>query len=405
MPIRSDTDVVALLLATLRLPRHVLTPCPPLPEGVLTPCPPLPAGVLTPWPPLPAGVLTPWPPLPSGEGGREIGLGQRWATADTRGLAELINFEGCALWLLRRVRQIGVAQTLDARLGALLAQRARDIAARNLLVDAETEAVLRFLAARAVPCVLLKGAARRALADRYPFAEARPTNDIDLLVPAAVAPAVWADLRAQGYDLVHPGRPPRPRHHHLPGLFGRAGVAVEIHTSVAPGIPADETWQRIRSTAITVERFGVPTLVPSVTELLWDGTMHAVRAGPKGFRLHHLLAVAGIGGDAPEELREVRARLPSGALASAWLDGAAWLAGLGPQAPPASLSRALRWRLALLRHLPLAQRMLSPLADEASRLEFGLLPSPRGGLTRGFGPLGVALMRNAYRCWRVALAS
>lgn len=353
--------------------------------------------------------------FPPADGVDAVSLAERWAAADSRGLAELIDFEGCALWLLRRLRQTGAHEVLDSPLGVSVAHAARDIAARNLLIDAETEVVLRFFAARNVPCILLKGAARRALTDRFPFADARPTQDLDVLVPLALAPAVWDDLRAAGYALLHPGRPARPYHHHQPGLLGPAGVAVEIHTSVAPGISAEKTWERIRTTAMTVQRFGAPTLVPSLTELLWDGTMHALRAAARGFRLHQMLAVAaivagaGVGGE--EGLQEVRTRLerneggeaPAAALASAWVEGAAWLAGLGPPAPPASLCRALHWRLALLRHVPMPQRMLTPLADEASRLEFGL--PPNRGHTSGFRPVGAALMRNAYRWWRVSHAS
>ena len=364
---RTDTDGVTLLLATLRL----------------------------------------------GGARRESGaLRDAWdACEDHPGLAGLIDFEGCALWLGRRLRQIGADTALASGLGGFVARCARDIAARNLLVDAETETMLGFLAARGIPCILLKGAARRALAHQLPFADARPTMDLDLLVPAPAATGLWDDLRVRGYALGFPERKPRPGHHHLPALVGPGGVSVEIHTSVAPGIPAELTWQRLRSTATTIQRFGVATLVPSPTELLWDGMMHAVRAGARGFRLHQLLAASCIvaTGGGPE-LREVRDRLvrpasasPSPSLADAWLDAATWLGGAGEGDPPAILTRSLQWRLAVVRRLPASQRVLGVCADEASRLEFDLPPSR--GVTRGLRPLGAALIRNAYRCWRMARAS
>ena len=330
-------------------------------------------------------------------------LREGWGRADHRGLDSLVDFEGCALWLNRRLRQI------HANLGNRVTQLANDIAARNLLVDAETETTLGHVAALNIPCILLKGAARRALAHELPFADARPMFDVDILVPAAVAQDLWTALRREGYPLVRPGHKLRPEHHHLPELLGPAGVAVEIHTSVAPGIPPAVTWDRLRATARPIHRFGVETLVPSTTELLWDATMHAVRAGARGLRLHQLLAGSCIvATGAGAELREVRARLSrpsfsSPALASAWLDAATWLGGAGDGDPPAMLQRALRWRLAVARRVRASPRVLGVWADEASRLEFDL-PPPRG-VTHGLRPLGAALVRNAYRWWKLARRS
>ena len=371
---RPDADAVALLLATLRL----------------------------------------------GAARREnVALRQAWAwggalgapPADHPGLAGLIDFEGSALWLTRRLRQIGAHTALASDPGVLVTRRARAISASNLLIDAETETLLRHAAARGIPCILLKGAARRALAHTLPFADARATLDVDLLVPAAAAAELWDDLRARGYTLGFPAGKPRPTHHHLPALVGRRGVSVEIHTSVAPGIPAERTWQRLRATATPMVRFGVETLVPSTTELLWDAMMHSVHSGARGFRLHHLLegsCIVATGAGA--ELREVRDRLAlpsfsstSPTLARAWLDAATWLGGAGDGDPPAILQRSLQWRLALVRSLPASPRALGVCADEASRIEFDLPPSR--GVTRGLRPLGAALIRNAYRCWRLALAS
>lgn len=375
-PTTADTDVVARLLATLRL---------------------------------------------GGQHSDDGALRDAWGWASANpgglaGLARLIDFEGCALWLGRRLRQIGADAALESELGRTTRQLARGIAARNMLIDAETETVLRHVAARDIPCILMKGAARRALVERLPFADARPTFDVDILVPKDVAPKLWDYLLTQGYALAHPGRAPRPLHHHLPGIIGPAGVAVEIHTSVAPGIPAEEAWDRMRATATPMQRFGVWTLVPSTTELLWNGVLHAMRSGARGFRVHQLLvATSIIAAREDDPLRETRARVaratardvPSPALATAWLDAATWLGGLGNGAPPAILQRALHWRLALVRRLPHAQvsddKTLGAFADEASRIEFDLPPTR--GVQQGLRPLGAALMRNVYRAWRLAYAS
>ncbi|HKA58255.1 MAG TPA: hypothetical protein VKD28_06545, partial [Gemmatimonadales bacterium] len=100
-----------------------------------------------------------------GARGESAALRQAWETrADHPGLTGLIDFEGCGLWLARRLRQIGADNALASDLGGFVSRCAREIAASNLLVDAETETMLAFLAARGTPCILLKGAARRALA-------------------------------------------------------------------------------------------------------------------------------------------------------------------------------------------------------------------------------------------------
>lgn len=345
-----------------------------------------------------------------------VALNASWESADPRGLAALIDFEGCALWLLRRLKQIGAHGLLRSELGRTVTWFAHNTAARNMLIDAETETVLSHVAARNIPCILMKGAARRALGEQLPFAEARPTQDLDILVPEYAAPELWDYLRTQGFELAHPERKPRPWHHHLPGLIGPDGVTVEIHISIAPEIPPQDAWSRIRATAIPIQRFGVWTLVPSPTEMLWNGVLHAMRNGARGFRLHQLLVAASIiASRHADALLETRARLARGtardiaspALARAWLDSALWLGGLGTDSAPAVLRRALKWRLTLVRRFPGARygdhKTLGAFADEASRIEFDL-PAPRG-IRQGLRPIGAALMRNAYRCWRLAFAS
>src|SRR2546428_691104 len=119
------------------------------------------------------------------------GLAAQWREAGTTGLVRLVEFEQCALWLERRLRQIGASALTERDFASWLRERAHAETARNLLVDAQVAAVARLLAEWDVPHVFLKGTARRAASDLYPFADARATHDVDVLVPATHAPAVW----------------------------------------------------------------------------------------------------------------------------------------------------------------------------------------------------------------------
>ena len=98
-----------------------------------------------------------------------------------------------------------------------------------MLVDAEAEGLLRYLSARGVPYVLIKGTARRAAAGRYPFADARATRDVDVLLPAACVPEVWSALRRDGWPFATDPAATPPDHYHPPPLLGPHRVGVELH--------------------------------------------------------------------------------------------------------------------------------------------------------------------------------
>ncbi len=119
-------------------------------------------------------------------------LRSSWSGVQTRGLPELVQYERSSLWLHRRLADLGLLYAVDPTLTCFLRERARWITAQNLRVEAQLDAIVRFLNARAVPHVLLKGSALRLLADRYPYGEARPAGDVDVLVPANLADSVSA---------------------------------------------------------------------------------------------------------------------------------------------------------------------------------------------------------------------
>jgi regulator of extracellular matrix RemA (YlzA/DUF370 family) len=344
-----------------------------------------------------------------------------WRATPTPGLERLVEFEGCALWLYRRLAQIGAAGVGGGPFTAWVARRARDAAARNLLVDTQATDVVRTLTAHDIPHVLLKGVARRAVAQRLPFADARATHDVDVLVPAARAEQAWLRLRAHGYELVGRAGGIRTGHFHLPPLWNASRVAVELHTASGPHVSPAEAWRRATIGGCELARDGVQVRVPAATELLWHGLTHALRHGADTFRLRVLLDGAAILAAGVElDWAEIEQRLGSAeaapaAVARAWLVAAAELAGtplpgtLRPGPFRLDLVRALRWRCSVLRLLPPSARLAGVLAGEGSRLELGQEwsdpPRRAAPLRHSAQRLRAAAARGAYRLWRAADAT
>jgi Uncharacterised nucleotidyltransferase len=302
-----------------------------------------------------------------------------WANADTRRLGLLVQFEGCALWLRRRLGEINALESGDRRFRVWLEHRSREIAARNLLVDAQTDRVARALSDGGVPFVFIGGAARHALADTIPYADARATSDVDVLVPAERARHAWNQLRQAGYDpAVMPGKGSSAT---LPGLFrlqtmwDRRRVAVELHTSTSLGVSASEAWRRGSSEARRVVRAGVVVPVQACpTELVWHALTHAFSHDWEAFRLRFLLDATVICGAMPVNWVEIGRRLDSPEVqnryyAAQWLGAAAALAGvtlpeeLADRVSPFDLQLVLTSRLALLRRMTLHGRLGARLLD------------------------------------------
>lgn len=301
-----------------------------------------------------------------GGGGATNQLRDAWPRADLRGLRRLVEFEGCALWAYRRLRQLDVLAALDGGFATWLADTGRDAAARNLLVDAEAEAVARTLQRLGLPGVFMKGTARRLVADRYPMADARRTSDVDVLVPEPGAWDLWYELYRQGYERTNRTKPPRPQHHHLPALMNDRRVGVEIHTTHARGIAPAVSWKRHFTGSASVVRNGVTFRVPPATELFWTATAHALLIPDLAFLLIRLLDAAlvwasGAAIDWDEVVRRLDAKeIVDGGAARAWLGAARELAGrelpaaLADRVTPFDLGRELRLRYAVLRriHVP-----------------------------------------------------
>lgn len=344
-----------------------------------------------------------------------------WTTAKTRGLVRLVAFEGCALWLHRRLKQGGLAGAQTPAFARWLERYAREAAAHNLRIDAQTEAILRLLDSEGIPHVLLKGAARRAAARLFPlpYADARGTQDVDVLVPAAQARYAWQQLRARGYDYSTRAEFTPAGHYHLPPVCNRARVAVELHTSTSSAVTADEAWRRANAGAAEFRHNGLTLRVPAPTELLWHGVTHAVEQGAFGFRLRHFQDAAVIlASGAALDWQGIRARLDSAEIAdrrstAAWLGAAGSLAGtmlpeeIVGRVAPFDLSRALRWRLAVLGRLSLTARLGEKFLEEGTRAELGWGLTPAIGGTsvvlRGRRRAAAAIARGTYRLWCAAV--
>ena len=290
-------------------------------------------------------------------------LAAAWAEADVRGLARLVAFEGCTIWLHRRLRQIAALERVDPVFRTWVAAEARDQTARNMLIEAEAQTVAGIFHGLDVPHVFLKGVARRLTAHCYPFVDARATNDVDVLVRADRAREAWHGLRRAGYERTKPTAPPRPEHHHLPALWYERRVSVEVHITNASCVQPAEAWRRHYVAGMDVERGGVRFRVPPATELVWSGTAHALRHPDIAYLLVRLLDATAIwASGTPIDWPEIRRRLDAGEIvdrtaAAAWLGAAAALAGVQPPAAlegriaPFDLERALRLRLAVLQRV------------------------------------------------------
>jgi len=290
-------------------------------------------------------------------------LAEAWEHVEGAGLHRLVEFEGCSIWLYRRLRQLGVLDRVDPELADWVSDKAREETARNLLIEAEAESLATTFRELGTPAVFLKGVARRLTVDRYPLADARVTNDVDVLVPLDQARDVWRELRRRGYERTNPAAGPRPEHHHLPTLSGWRRVGVEVHTTNAPDVAPAEAWQRHYVAGADVERAGVRYRVPPATELFWSGTAHGLLHPEIAFLLVLFFDAAVIwASGAPVDWAQIVRRLEAKeiidrAAAGAWLGAAADLAGVEPPAPLAGLvtrydlERELGLRLAVLRRV------------------------------------------------------
>jgi hypothetical protein len=285
-------------------------------------------------------------------------LASRWRRVGLRGLPQLLQYEGSEIWLYQRLSDLALLEHVDPRLAEFLARRGRLASALNVRVDAQRDALVEFLNRCDTPHVLLKGCAYRLLGERYPYIDARPTADVDVLLPGDLAQTTWDRLKRAGFDVATAKPDFFVDHHHLAPLAGSQRVIVELHTTTARAIAPNEAWRRMDASGhVTACRRG-RTKVPSTTELLWHAVSHA-HSHPRqpAFRLRFLQDAVTIWASGEDvDWRVVAARLDSHelrrpVLARRWLGTAGWLAGRSPVderlaggTPPFELHRALQAR-------------------------------------------------------------
>lgn len=339
-----------------------------------------------------------------------------WRGIDTSGLSGLVIQEGCALWLYRRLRGAQAEAAPHPAFATWLSRRARDDAARNLLIDARVSQLSEWLTQHGYPHVWLKGTARRVAAAAYPFADARVTNDVDLILPAELVPGAWERLRRLGFEHACAPELTPPNHFHLPPLSTTDRVAIELHRSTSTQVAPGEAWRRATDGAEIVSRDGLDFTIPCATELLWHSIAHGLHHGTAGFRLRYFQDASVIlATGRPVDWKVIDARLsspevPSRALALAWLGAAAPLSGR-PLPPglsveaPFQVGRALRWRLAVTRHSSGHPRAAEKLVEEGTRTEIGwpILGGVPGtsAARRLRRRLASFAARAAYRTWRM----
>ena len=221
----------------------------------------------------------------------------RWNATELRDLARLVVFEGADVWLSRRLRQRGVI--VPAAFREQLKAAVRETTVLNMRIDAQAVAVISRLTAAAIPCALIKGQARRAAASLYPFADARPVSDVDLLLPESQADEAWTLLCRNGFRRIYDDTDEWSADHHRPVLIDDSGVAVELHTTTSMSVSPAEAWRRATDNADVVLWTGVPTSVPNATELIWQALSHGVADGGRGYFLKTFLSIAAILSESP----------------------------------------------------------------------------------------------------------
>lgn len=304
----------------------------------------------------------------------------------------MIVYERAAIWLFRRLRVGGLLDQLPPDISDRLRQQAFEDTALRMEVEAEAAAAVTQLDRATIPVVLIKGIARCALAARYPYLDARPTHDVDLLVPSGQLDAAAAVLRADGYVPARPAKSAEPpAHHHLPALH-KGCISVELHESTSTRVPSEVAWQRANDRSELVQWSGRTVRVSSATELAWSAVGHAMEDGVEGFRLQRFLELAALVSGGAEidwavlaarstttEAFDSDANVPDHRLVIfTWIAAALALVPvekrrIGLDLPAFDLRELLAWRLAVLQvQSRVGRAFAGRLLDEGTRSLVGM---------------------------------
>lgn len=188
-------------------------------------------------------------------------------------LAYLAEREGATVVLWRWLEKRGAAVPADlARRWQSLAMVA-EFQMRHL--ERLLHQALDVLARDAIPALLLKGSALAYT--HYGAFTDRPMGDLDLLVPADLAPDAWALLQTHGWTWPAAAWPAEryATHQHLPPLVNACGrdARLEIHSELLPAghpfhWPVRDVWARAQPLD------GPPALVPHARDQLLHLCVH-----------------------------------------------------------------------------------------------------------------------------------
>ena len=351
-------------------------------------------------------------------------LREQWATHRVDSLPDLLAYEGAGIWLFRRLRALGILDSLSDEFRTRLKSLAFDAAARGMEIEETAVSVLRMLGGAGIPVVLIKGVARRALAQQVPHLDARGTNDVDLLLPDDRIGEAQDLLLDHGYTAT-PAKSPGPSHHHLQSLWNERRVPVELHRSTSARIPPALAWSRATLAGRELQWAGIPVRVPSPTELAWAAVTHALNDSiVHGYRLQHFLEVAALASvpglvdwpvvmertGAGEAYEETTGVTYSRDVVLRWIDGAFQLVAkearpAGAVTVPLELGSLLAWRITVLEARPrLGRASTDRLLDQGPRALIGLgpagLPAGISGLRQLRRRAADGMSRLAFRWWR-----
>lgn len=271
--------------------------------------------------------------------------------ADWRSVWPAIADHGLAPLLYTTLRDAPAAGGLPAEAFAALTTAFQANATRTLRIELELLRITAALAAHAVPCLLLKGAALGRTV--YPSPAERPISDVDLLVPRASLAVVQQRLADLDYTLLSPtatGWPGCWLYRYKAelvavGCGANAGLLVEAHWTLvelpyyieridiaeawrqaqpAPGLPqaqiADPAVLLVHACAhLALHHSRDLRLIWLVdlhrlvcgAALHWPRVLHLADAWGLGLAVGACLAVANrwLGTPAPAEVRQELARL------------------------------------------------------------------------------------------------
>jgi hypothetical protein len=252
--------------------------------------------------------------------------------------------------------------------------------AETLLRERSLAPAWEALRARAIPLLLLKGAALQR--GTYPYG-ARPMVDVDVLVPARRWREAVSAVEAVGFARLDDARRPfTVRHDYVRALAASAGPVVELHRGLAPrwqfSPPLHPLFERARREP---DGFLVPAPVDLFLSLAVHAAKHAFALPLRSFVDGLLVARLVSPGAVIQAAQAARARRATAAwlvlLLDLGLPGDGWsaaAAALGAplrlveaiQADPEPVERGWRYQLRVARIIDSHRHVAAWLAERAS---------------------------------------